>query len=57
MRLRQPTDRADIRVLGPDRNRHNYARLTEVKAKYDPNNLFKVNQNIRPRADGAGNRA
>jgi len=30
--------------------RHNYARLTEVKAKYDPANLFKVNQNIKAKA-------
>ena len=26
----------------------NYKKLTEIKAKYDPDNLFRVNQNIKP---------
>jgi FAD/FMN-containing dehydrogenase len=28
----------------------NYQRLSAIKAKYDPNNLFRINQNIKPAA-------
>jgi hypothetical protein len=28
--------------------KHNYERLTKIKKQYDPQNLFRVNQNIKP---------
>ena len=28
--------------------RHNYERLSQIKRKYDPHNLFRRNQNIEP---------
>jgi FAD/FMN-containing dehydrogenase len=37
-------DTAAAAVYGP-----NYARLQELKTKYDPDNFFRENVNIRPR--------
>ena len=33
-----------------DNTKSNFDRLVEVKRKYDPDNLFRVNRNIDPQA-------
>jgi hypothetical protein len=63
--LRQGDDGAYVNFLadeGPDRVRAAYPgatwdRLAAVKATYDPGNLFRLNQNVPPRASAAPSEA
>ncbi len=32
----------------------NYARIAALKNKFDPTNLFRMNQNIKPAREGVG---
>jgi hypothetical protein len=44
----------NLSAEGEDRVREaygaNYTRLAAIKARHDPTNLFRTNQNVRPRA-------
>ena len=41
--LGDTSDRLVLAGYGP-----NYARLVEIKKKYDPTNMLRLNQNIKP---------
>ena len=44
----QTADEPDARIRAAYGS--NYARLAEIKARYDPDNLFRSNRNVRPQA-------
>ena len=42
-------DEGDERIRSAYSDPGKYERLVDIKTKYDPTNLFKLNQNIAPR--------
>ena len=38
----------ELNGCAPPYGRAKYDRLVALKTKYDPNNLFRMNQNIKP---------
>ena len=42
------SSRPPLASLGSKASGANYRRLSETKGRYDPENLFRMNQNIRP---------
>ncbi|HKH76607.1 MAG TPA: BBE domain-containing protein [Rubrobacteraceae bacterium] len=51
--LNVPTDQDESRARSFFRG-GKYERLAALKEKYDPDNLFRLNQNIKPSTNGKG---
>jgi FAD/FMN-containing dehydrogenase len=45
-------DEGEVRVRAAHGGRHE--RVAEIKTRYDPANIFRSNQNIRPSSNGGG---
>ena len=46
LRMSLAADKGQARIEATYRS--NYQRLTQLKGRYDPSNLFRINQNIKP---------